>query len=68
MKEETIHFDNGREAQEIVGLREEHLPGLEQSFAVKAVARDTWLKLSGAAESVAVMKRVDAGAAPEWLG
>ncbi|HOE00774.1 MAG TPA: PhoH family protein [Kiritimatiellia bacterium] len=53
MKEETIHFDNGREAQEIVGLREEHLPGLEQSFAVKAVARDTWLKLSGAAESVA---------------
>ncbi len=53
MKEETIHFDNGREAQEVVGLREEYLPGLEQSFSVKAVARDTWLKLTGAAEAVA---------------
>ncbi len=47
MAERTIHFDNAREAQDITGPREEYLPALEETFGVKTVSRDLWLKLEG---------------------
>ena len=47
MAERIIHFENAREAQEVVGRREEYLPALEEAFGVQAVARDGWLKLQG---------------------
>lgn len=49
MAERTIHFDNAREAQDATGQRGEHLPGLEETFGVKAVTRDLWLKIEGEA-------------------
>jgi phosphate starvation-inducible protein PhoH and related proteins len=53
MAEHTIHFDNAREAQDITGPREEYLPALEQTFGVKTVSRDLWLKLEGDAAPLA---------------
>ena len=47
MAEQTFHFDNAREAQDVVGSREEYLPALESTFGVQAVARDLWLKIEG---------------------
>ena len=52
MAERIIHFENAREAQEIVGRREEYLPALEQDFGVQAVARDGWLKLQGTSAQI----------------
>ena len=53
MAESTLHFDNAREAQDVTGPREENLPALEETFGVKAVSRDLWLKIEGEPEKVA---------------
>lgn len=53
MAEQTIHFDNAREAQDVTGPREEYLPALEATFGVSAVSRDLWLKLEGESAKVA---------------
>ncbi len=53
MAESTLHFDNAREAQDVTGPREENLSALEETFGVKAVSRDLWLKIEGAPEKVA---------------
>ena len=53
MAERTLHFDNAREAQDVTGPREEHLPPMEETFGVKAVSRDLWLKVEGDPERVA---------------
>ncbi len=53
MAERIIHFDNAREAQDITGTREEHLPPMEEAFGVKAVSRDLWLKIEGPSEALA---------------
>jgi phosphate starvation-inducible protein PhoH and related proteins len=47
MAEQTFHFDNAREAQDVTGIREAYLPAMEKDFGVKAVARDLWLKVEG---------------------
>jgi phosphate starvation-inducible protein PhoH and related proteins len=52
MAERTLHFDNAREAQDVTGTREAHLPALEETFGVRAVSRDLWLKLEGEAAAV----------------
>ncbi len=52
MAEQTFHFDNAREAQDISGTHGEFLPPMEEDFGVTAVARDLWLKLEGPAEKV----------------
>lgn len=57
MTEETIHFDNAREAQDITGRKFELLARLEKSFGVKLTARDMWLRISGDGEKVERMSR-----------
>ena len=52
MAERIFHFDNTREAQDVLGVREAYVPAMESAFGVEAVARDSWLKLTGAAEAV----------------
>lgn len=47
MPEFTLHFDNPRELQEILGRRLDWLPRLEKAFGVKLACRDLWLKLEG---------------------
>ena len=47
MKEETIHFINAREAQEITGHDVEVLKRIESAFGVRLTARDTWLRVLG---------------------
>ena len=49
MAEREISFDNAREAQDVLGARGETLEELERLWGVKAVSRDTWLKIEGAA-------------------
>lgn len=52
MKEETIHFANAREAQDITGNQVEILKRIEKAFDVRLTARDTWLRVLGEAEQV----------------
>lgn len=47
MAEVTLHFENAREAQELLGRRGEVLTRIEQAFGVRATARDLWLKVEG---------------------
>lgn len=58
MAETTIHFDNAREAQELTGKSRDLLPHLERSFRVRLTARDTWLKVEGAAPDVQKVYRL----------
>ena len=58
MAETTIHFDNAREAQELTGRSSDLLPHLERSFRVRLTARDTWLKVEGAAADVQKVYRL----------
>ncbi len=57
MAEKTVHFDNAREAQDIIGRRGEYLPRVEQSMGVRLTARDTWLRIEGAEENAAAAER-----------
>ncbi|MCO5045377.1 MAG: PhoH family protein [Kiritimatiellae bacterium] len=50
MPELVLHFDNPREAQEILGRRNELLARLQQAFGVTLISRDLWVKIDGAAE------------------
>ncbi len=52
MAEKTIHFDNAREAQDIVGRSHEVLGRVGQAFGVRLTARDIWLKIEGDQEKV----------------
>jgi phosphate starvation-inducible PhoH-like protein len=47
MKEETIHFANAREAQDVTGHQVEILKRIEKAFDVRLTARDTWLRVLG---------------------
>ena len=53
MAETTIHFDNAREIQDVLGKRAEFLPRMERAFSVQLTSRDTWLRLEGAEEDIA---------------
>ncbi|HMP76801.1 MAG TPA: PhoH family protein [Kiritimatiellia bacterium] len=60
MPDITLHFDNTREAQELLGRRGELLARLEQAFGVRTTARDLWLKIEGEAGAAArVQKLID---------
>jgi len=52
MIEETIHFSNAREAQDITGNRLDILSRIEKALHVRLTARDTWLRILGDEESV----------------
>ncbi len=47
MKEETIHFANAREAQDITGHEPSILKRIETVLEVRLTARDTWLRILG---------------------
>ncbi|MBR6021092.1 MAG: PhoH family protein [Kiritimatiellae bacterium] len=51
MTAKEVSFDNAREAMDVLGPRGETLASLERLWGVKAVARDLWLKIGGAAEA-----------------
>lgn len=52
MREETIHFTNAREAQDVTGNQVEILQRIEKAFAVRLTARDTWLRVLGPEDKV----------------
>lgn len=52
MKTETLHFDNARTVQSLIGNTSRNLDILEQQLGVKATSRDGWIKLEGEAEAV----------------
>ena len=51
--EQTIHFDNARELEDVLGRQESHVPLLETTFGVRAVVRDLQIRLDGPAPAVA---------------
>jgi phosphate starvation-inducible PhoH-like protein len=52
MPTETLHFENARLAQQLFNNDPRNLQSLEEHLGVKAVARENWIKLDGAGESV----------------
>jgi phosphate starvation-inducible PhoH-like protein len=52
MPTETVHFENPRLAQQLFNHEPRNLQALEAELAVKAVAREDWIKLDGAPEDV----------------
>ena len=53
--EQTIHFDNARELEDVLGRQEAYVPLLETTFGVRAVVRDLHLRLDGPAPAVATV-------------
>ena len=49
---ETLHFENARLAQQLFNHEPRNLQALEAELGVKATAREDWIKLDGAAESI----------------
>jgi phosphate starvation-inducible PhoH-like protein len=47
MSEQTLHFDNAREASDLTALPAQTLSEVERVFGVSLTARDTWLKIEG---------------------
>ena len=52
MTTETLHFENARTVQLLVGNSSRNLDVLERQLGVKATARDGWIKLEGALDAV----------------
>jgi len=52
MATETLHFENARIAQQLFINDLRNLQMLDDELAVKATARDGWIKLEGAAEAI----------------
>jgi phosphate starvation-inducible PhoH-like protein len=53
MPAETVHFENARLAQQLFNHEPRNLQALEAELAVKAVAREDWIKLEGEMEDIA---------------
>ena len=58
MPTETLHFENPRLAQQLFNHDPRNLQALEQELAVKAVAREDWIKLEGRAEDIERAKQM----------
>ncbi len=56
--EQTIHFDNPREAQDLTGRAAGALARVEAVFHVRLTARGDWLKVEGDPEAVARATRL----------
>ena len=52
MPSETLHFENARFAQHLYNNDPRNLQSLEEQLGVKAVCREGWIKLDGAAEAI----------------
>ena len=57
MPTETLHFENARSVQQILG-NDQNLRAIEQSLGVKATSRDGWIKLDGTSESIERAKQL----------
>lgn len=58
MPSETLHFENARFAQQLFNNDPRNLQVLEEQLAVKATAREGWIKLDGPADGVASAKQL----------
>jgi phosphate starvation-inducible PhoH-like protein len=58
MPTETLHFDNPRLTSELYNHDLRNLAALEAELGVKAVARDTWIRLDGDADKIAHARRL----------
>jgi len=52
MPTETLHFESARLAQQLFNNEPRNLQALADELSVKAVARENWIKLDGAAEAL----------------
>jgi phosphate starvation-inducible PhoH-like protein len=58
MPTETVHFENARLAQQLFNHEPRNLQAIETELGVKAVAREDWIKLEGAAEDIEMAKEM----------
>jgi phosphate starvation-inducible PhoH-like protein len=58
MPSETLHFENARLAQQLFNNDPRNLQALETQLAVKATAREGWIKLEGTSEAVERAKQL----------
>ncbi len=58
MTTETLHFENARTVQLLVGNSSRNLDVLERQLGVKATARDGWIKLEGAKDAVETARQL----------
>jgi phosphate starvation-inducible protein PhoH and related proteins len=56
--EETLHFENARQAQQLFQNEPRHLQAVEQGLNVKITAREGWIKIEGTAENVTRARRL----------
>jgi phosphate starvation-inducible PhoH-like protein len=52
MPSETLHFENARFVQQLLGNDAQNLHAIEETLGVKATARDGWIKLDGEQDGV----------------
>jgi len=52
MASETLHYENARQAQQLFNNDPRNLQALEDQLAVKATAREGWIRLEGAVEQM----------------
>ncbi len=52
MASETLHFENARFVQQLLGNDAQNLHAIEEILGVKATARDGWIKLEGAEDCI----------------
>jgi phosphate starvation-inducible PhoH-like protein len=52
MPSETLHFDNDRVAQQLFNNDPRNLRLVEEQLGVKTTAREGWIKLEGATDSI----------------
>ena len=58
MPSETLHFENARFVQQLLGNDAQNLHSIEEAFGITATARDGWIKLEGAAEGIERAKQL----------
>lgn len=58
MTTETLHFENARTVQTVIGNSSRNLDIVEQQLGVKATARDGWIKLEGEQEAVELARQL----------
>ena len=52
MPSETLHFENARLAQQLLGTDSHNVRVLEEELGVKATSRDGWIKLDGTTANI----------------
>ena len=58
MATETLHFESARLAQQLFNNDPRNLQALEEQLAVKAIAREGWIKLEGQADAIERAKQL----------